>query len=488
MSDSPTHRGHWSRRDWLERSLGAAAGLGLGAGSASALAADTAKPAGAAPHIVFIMADDLGWGDLGCYGQTDFSTPVLDRMAAQGQRLTQAYANSPVCSATRTALITGRYQYRLRVGLEEPIPSRDSPHGLPPDHPTLPGQLRAAGYRTTLVGKWHLGHPPAFGPLKSGYESFYGNLGGGIDYFNHKDSTGPKAQVDFWDGERLLDTQGYYTDLLSSRAVEVIQACKTDPRPLFLSLHYTAPHWPWEGPEDAALAGQLKSLLHHDGGSLETYGRMVQAMDRGIGRVLQALREQGLEDNTLVVFTSDNGGERFSRTWPFSGQKTELLEGGIRVPLILRWPARLQAGVSEQTAISMDMLPSLLAAASAPAPALASDGIDLLPVLQGREPLQARRLFWRYKAQGQRALREGTMKYLRIRQHEFLFDLSRDPRERANLASAQADRLATMRALWEQWNAEMLPITPDVYTHWVRGDRQADRYGVNAPEAPAGKD
>lgn len=484
---APRREPVWSRRAWLERSLGAAAGLGMGAAPTQAASAQAGTPM-SKPHILFIMADDLGWGDLGCYGQSDFSTPALDRLAAQGQRLTQGYANSPVCSATRTALITGRYQYRLRVGLEEPIPNRESKHGLAPEHPTLPGLLREAGYRTALVGKWHLGQSPAFGPLKSGYESFYGNLGGGIDYFSHKDSAGPKAQKDFWDGERLLETQGYYTDLLSDRAIEVLKACKTDPRPLFMSLHHTAPHWPWEGPEDAALAGQLKSLLHHDGGSLETYGRMVQAMDRGIGRLLQAVKELGLEENTLVVFTSDNGGERFSRTWPLSGQKTELLEGGIRVPLILRWPGQLAAGVSEQVAISMDFMPTFLAAAGAPAPALPSDGIDLLPLLQGRQPLQPRSLFWRYKAQNQRALREGSMKYLRIRQHEFLFDLRKDPRERVNLAAAQPERLAAMRAQWERWNAQMLPIPPDAFTHWVRGERQADRYGVDAPDQPAHKD
>jgi arylsulfatase A-like enzyme len=466
------------RRDCLNRltQLACASAVAPWAGTATAQARTDNRP-----HIVFIMADDLGWGDLSCYGQTDFTTPALDALAAQGKRLTQGYANSPVCSATRTALITGRYQYRMRVGLEEPIPGRQSPHGLSPDTPTLPGLLGAAGYRTALVGKWHLGSPPAFGPLKSGYERFYGNLSGGIDYFTHKDSVGPRATVDFWDGETLVNTQGYYTDLLTERALQVIEDTRHDPRPLFLSLHYTAPHWPWEGPEDAARAQTLRHLQDHAGGSLAIYARMVQSMDAGIQKVMSKLADLGLSDNTLVVFTSDNGGERFSRTWPLSGQKTELLEGGIRVPLIVRWPARIPPGVSEQVAISMDFMPTLLAAAGAP-PAPDSDGLNLLPVLTGQQPTQTRELYWRFKAHGQRALRSGHLKYLRIKGRDFLFDLSRDARERANLADVQAERLAALRQAWEQWEATMLPIPPDAYTHWIRADKQADHYGVGTAD------
>ncbi|RQO59969.1 twin-arginine translocation pathway signal protein [Paucibacter sp. KBW04] len=459
----------------------AAGAGGLALGSAAAQAASAGKP----PHIVFIMADDLGWGDLSCFGQTEYQTPHLDALAAGGQRLRHAYANSPVCSASRTALITGRYQYRLRVGLEEPIPGPNSPHGLAPEQPTLPGLLHAAGYHSALVGKWHLGHGPQFGPLKGGYQEFYGNLGGGVDYFSHKDGADAKARLDFWDGDKAVQTTGYYTDLLSDRAVQILRRhAAPEAKPLFLSLHYTAPHWPWEGPDDEAMSRRIKSLIHHDGGSLEIYGRMVQAMDSGVGRVLRALDEAGMADNTLIVFTSDNGGERFSRMWPLSGQKTELLEGGIRVPTLLRWPAQIKPGVSDQVAIGMDWLPTLLAAAGAPAYA-ATDGINLLPLLKGEQAPQPRKLFWRYKAQGQRALREGEYKYLRIKGREFLFNVLRDPRERANLASLEPARLATLRADWEAWNASMLPITPEVFTHWVRGDRQADRYGVEDAEPSA---
>ena len=460
------------RRAVLKRAIAASTVAQLPTMARSAADSPTDRP-----HIVFILADDLGWGDLSCYGQTDYSTPMLDQLASQGQRFMQGYSNSAVCSATRTALITGRYQYRYRVGLEEPLSGRNTPYGLPADTPTLPGQLQAAGYRTVLVGKWHLGYPPGYGPLKSGYESFYGNLGSGVDYFTHHDGVPPKGERDFWDGNSPVNTHGYYTDLLSDRAVQEVMKCQGDPRPLFLSLHYTAPHWPWEGPQDEATSAKIKSLSHIDGGSLAIYGRMVQAMDNGIGKVLAALRQIGAERNTIVVFTSDNGGERFSRTWPFSGQKTELLEGGIRVPLIVRWPAQLGAGVCDQVAISMDLSPTLLAAAGAqPIP---SDGIDLLPMMQ-EGVVKSRKLYWRYKSHGQQALRDGDYKYLFIKKNEFLFDLKADQRERANLAKVQPERLAAMRADWAQWNEQMLPIPAGAFTHAVSGKIQADRYGVDS--------
>lgn len=433
------------------------------------------------PNIVFILADDLGHADLGVYGQTEIRTPHLDRLAAQGLRFTQAYANSAVCSATRFALITGRYQYRLRGGLEEPIAGASDTIGLPPSHPTLPSLLKQQGYGTALIGKWHLGYLPAFGPLKSGYDSFFGNYGGAIDYFTHKPGVGPHVKEDLYEGEVPVQQIGYYTDLLGARAVEHIRVQSAD-KPFLLSLHYTAPHWPWEGPGDEAVSRQIDNIFHYDGGDLATYGRMVEALDASIGRVLKALDEKGLAENTIVIFTSDNGGERFSKTWPLTGQKTELLEGGIRVPAIVRWPGRIGAGqVSEQVAISMDWLPTLLAAAGgAPDPAYPSDGQNLLPQLLGQAPVQARTLLWRYKAHAQRAIRSGDWKYLRIAGNEFLFDVVKDQRERANLAQRYPAVFRQLKTQWETWNQQMLPITAEVRTHGVSGQIQADRYGIKA--------
>jgi arylsulfatase A-like enzyme len=312
------------------------------------------------PNVVFIMADDLGYADLSCYGRPDFSTPNIDSVAVRGVRFLQAYANSAVCSATRTALITGRYQYRLAIGLEEPLNGRDV--GLPPDHPNLASLLKKAGYGTTLIGKWHLGSLPKFGPLQSGYNHFHGFRGGGSDYYDH--------DTDLWDDDVQVHEMGYLTDLLGSRAVDVVNGYAKSGRPFLMSLHFNAPHWPWEAPGDEAESnrlrlsgGGLRSQVDFDGGSQKTYQRMIQAMDLQVGRVVQALNANGLAENTIVIFTSDNGGERFADTWPFTGRKTELLEGGLRIPSIISWPARIPQGrTTEQVAISMDWLPTLLAA------------------------------------------------------------------------------------------------------------------------------
>lgn len=435
------------------------------------------------PNIVFILADDLGVADLSVYGNTDFATPNLDRLAAQGMRFTQAYANSAVCSATRFGLITGRYQYRLRGGLEEPIAGPSKSIGLPPQHPTLPSLLKRNGYRTALFGKWHLGYLPAFGPLKSGYDLFFGNYGGAIDYFTHKPGVGPDVPEDLYEGEVPVHQVGYYTDLIADHAVDYIGK-QDQQQPFFLSLHFTAPHWPWEGPGDEAVSRRIGNIFHYDGGDLVTYGKMVTALDAAVGRVLDALRQKGLADDTIVIFTSDNGGERFSKTWPFSGQKTELLEGGIRVPAIVRWPRRLAAGkTTDQVAISMDWLPTLLAAAGgAPDPAYPPDGQNLLPVLTGQRAPAERTLFWRYKANAQRAVRSGNWKYLRINGNEFLFDVTVDQRERANLAQRHPDVFNRLKGEWETWSASMLPITPDVRTHGVNGKVQADRYHADGTD------
>ncbi len=422
------------------------------------------------------MADDLGYADLSFTGQRAFKTPNIDRIAREGLFLRQSYSNSAVCSATRTGLITGRYQYRLRVGLEEPIATGNENLGLDPDHPTLPSLLREQGYRTSLVGKWHLGLSDRFGPLSSGYESFYGVPFGAADYFRHNQASGVARSGQLFDGAQPANEDGYLTDLFSQRAAEEIAKLRRDPRPLFLSLHYTAPHWPWEGPEDEAVAATVgDNLQHRDGGSLEIYRRMMLAMDAGVGKVLDALKGAGAARNTIVIFTSDNGGERFSDTWPFIGLKGELLEGGIRVPLFLRWPARIAAGSrSEQVNISMDWVPTLLAAAGTRAhPDYPSDGINLLDIITGRASVQSRRLFWRYKAATQAALRDGDWKYLKIRANEYLFNLAADERERANLARREASRLASMKEQWDAWNATMLPYPEGSVAYPNTG---ADRY------------
>jgi arylsulfatase A-like enzyme len=423
--------------------------------------------ASARPNVVWIVADDLGYADLGCYGGRDASfgrvSPVLDALAANGLRFTQGYSNSPVCSPTRFALMTGRYQYRLRGAAEEPIRSADRGNpalGLPPSHPTLPSLMAAAGYRTALVGKWHLGFPPNFGPLKSGYQAFYGALAGGLDYFTHRDSRGAP---DLWIGEAAHHEDGYLTDLITARAIDTIERATAAREPFMMSLHYTAPHWPWETRDDAHVAPQVKdNLFHLDGGSVDTYRRMIHHMDEGIGRVMAALERTGVARDTLVVFTSDNGGERYSDNWPLVGGKMDLTEGGIRVPWIAHWPATIApGGTTAQHCLTMDWTATILEAAGvAPDPAHPLDGVSMMPVLRDPSRTFRRPMHWRMKHRGQRALRDGDWKYLRVDGVDYLFDLPADERERANRAKREPQRLAAMRDAWEAWNATM-PAVPD---------------------------
>ena len=416
------------------------------------------------PNLIFIVADDLGYADLGCYGGRAPVSPVLDRLAAAGIKFTQGYSNSPVCSPTRFAMITGRYQYRLRGAAEEPINSKSrgsTTLGMPVDHPTLPSLLKDNGYRTALIGKWHLGYPPSFGPLRSGYQEFFGPMSGGVDYFTHCASTGAH---DLWQGEEEHSEDGYLTDLLSQRSVDYVNRMAKQPSPFLLSLHYTAPHWPWETRDDEALAQEVRhNLFHLHGGNIHSYRRMIHHMDEGIGRIMDALQRNGQADNTLVVFTSDNGGERFSDNWPLVGGKMDLTEGGIRVPWIAHWPAQIApGGVSEQHCMTMDWSATLLDAAGVHgAPGYPLDGVSLLPVLRDASRSFHRPLHWRMNHRGQRALRDGDWKYLRVDGNDYLFNLPCDERERANRASREPQRLAAMRAAWEAWNDTMPPIPVD---------------------------
>ncbi len=455
-----------------------------------------ALPGGKAPpNIVFILADDLGYADIGCYGRPELRTPAVDHLAARGVRFLQAYANSAVCSATRVALITGRYQYRVRIGLEEPLAGNPDV-GLDPMHPTLPSLLKKAGYSSTLIGKWHLGTLPKFGPLQSGYDHFYGFRGGAVDYYSHR---GDDEKEDLWDDDIPIHQSGYATELLGNRAVDVVNGYAKSRQPFLMSLHFNAPHWPWEAPGDEAESERLsrrgfQGLFHYDGGTQKTYQRMVEAMDRQVGRVWQALENNGLAENTIVIFTSDNGGERFSDTWPFTGKKTELLEGGLRIPSIMTWPGHIPGGrTSDQVMISMDWLPTLLAAAGAPAdPAYPVDGINLLPFLTGTEVPVSRTLYWRYKANAQRAIRDGDLKFLKILQNTFLFNLADDPLERANLKDRQPQDFHRLERLWYEWNSTMLPEIEESNTGGFDGKNLADHYGArrydgkpDRPEPPA---
>lgn len=414
------------------------------------------------PNLLVILADDLGWADLSAYGAPEIRTPNLDALAASGVRFTNGYSASSVCSPTRFGLYTGRYPGRLAGGLKEPIGAPNEIDGIPLDHPTLASLLKGQGYDTALIGKWHCGYLPWFSPTRLGWDEFFGNFSGGLDYFSKINHNGDH---DLFEDEVEVEDLRYYTHIITEKATAFLG--RRHRRPWLLNLNFTTPHWPWEGPGDQAVsdaltarirAGEPGVLFHNDGGSLETYKAMVEDLDRSVGKVLAALRRTGQLDDTVVFFASDNGGERFSYYWPFSGGKGDLQEGGIRVSTLLSWPGKLRPRqVSDTPVHTTDWTATFLELAGAePDPAYALDGVSLVGhLLRGRRAPE-RDLFWRMR--GERALRRGHLKYLRLGDGaDRLHDLRADAREQANLARARPADLAELRAAWEAIDATLLP-------------------------------
>lgn len=422
------------------------------------------------PNIVFILADDLGWGDLSIDGQTNYQTPHLDQLAHQGIRFTQSYAVAPVCTPTRVGFFTGRYPGRLPIGTHEPllgVQQVGDRVGLPPEHPTIASLLKANGYETALVGKWHCGYLPKYSPLKSGFDEFFGNFSGAVDYFRHVDTNG---EPDLWEAEVPIEQAGYITDLFTDRAIDFIK--RPHEKPFYLSLHHTAPHWPWEGPDDAevsqALIGKDGLKNWKDTGTIESYGAVMKSLDNSVGRVLQALEDAGLAENTIVIFTSDNGGEKFSNFGAFKGKKGSVYEGGIRVPTFIRWTGVIQPDqVSEQVLITTDLTATILAVTGTqPDPNYPLDGQDLLPVILGDAPTFQRSLFWRYKGIStpvlpppilQGAVRVGNWKYVKFGDEEFLFDLETDEQEERDLKLEYVSVFGKLQAEYRQWEVELEP-------------------------------
>ncbi|MEV6510640.1 sulfatase-like hydrolase/transferase [Streptomyces sp. NPDC051642] len=426
-----------------------------------------ARPAtsGKRPNLLVILGDDLGWADLSSYGAPHIKTPNLDRLARQGVRFTDAYSGSATCSPTRFSLYTGRYPGRTPGGLAEPIANKTQ--GLDPSHPTLASLLKKAGYSTALIGKWHCGWLPDYSPTKSGWDEFFGNHGGVLEYFS---KLGQLGDYDLYEGDATYKDLRYYTQVLTERAVEYVG--RKHDEPWLLNLNFTTPHWPWlaEGDEEtgAEIAAKIRAaksqleisnaLNHYDGGSVAKYTEMVESLDAAVGEVLAALRRSGQEENTLVYFASDNGGERWSYLWPLSGEKFVLQEGGIRVPTIVRWPHRIDPNqVSHEPNFSPDWTATFLELAGArPDPAYPLDGTSLAGyLLKGEQPPE-RDLFWRVRAN--RALRRGDWKYYQDEDgDDHLFDLGADLREQADLAPDKPELLAELKTAWEKIASGLLP-------------------------------
>jgi arylsulfatase A len=449
-------------RPSLARGAIAVLGVVLAASVAPAQA-----PAATRPAIVLVVMDDLGYGDIGSYGVPDARTPNIDRLAREGVKLTQFYANAANCSPTRTGFVTGRYQQRY--GIEWPLGSMpgDSARGLPPSETSLPRLLKSAGYATGLVGKWHLGWDPAFHPNRHGFDEFWGFLGGYLDYYSN---LGEFARHDLYHNAQVVHDTTYLTDAITAHATGFIEAHRGEP--FFLEVAYNATHWPFQGPGLAASERARPDRVRD--GTRADYVAMLERADRGVGEVLAALDRLGLARTTLVIFTSDNGGEWLSRNAPLFHRKSTLWEGGIRVPALVRWPARLPAGiVSAQVGITMDLTATIVAAAGATPPATyRPEGIDLLPLLAGRRTVE-RTLYWRIGgARNQRAVRQGRWKYLRDQAHELLFDVEADAEERNDLAYRHAEMLPAFRTLLAAWEADVgasrPPAAPQAVEHGAR--------------------
>jgi arylsulfatase A-like enzyme len=412
------------------------------------------------PNVVLIITDDVGYGDFGSYGAPDVKTPNIDGLARDGVRLTDFYSNGATCTPTRAALISGRYQQRF--GLEGPLGAQgkmDWDRGLPATGTSLPQLLRNNGYATALIGKWHLGWKSEFSPAAHGFEHFFGFKSGFVDYYQHTAGGDAPLTADLFENDRPVEVAGYLTDLITERSIRFIE--ENSKRPFFVDISYNAAHWPYQVPDKPSTARDRARHLGPFDDSTSTradYVAMLERADQGVGRILEALDKSGLRQNTIVIFTNDNGGEWLSRNTPLFHHKGTVWEGGIRVPAIVRWPARIPKGrVSSQVGVTMDLTASILAATGTSVPAEARlEGINLLPVLEGRAREADRTIFWRVAGvRPQQAVRSGEWKLLLDGGRAMLFNLRTDVGERNNLIGQRSDIARRLRTLLEAWQKEV---------------------------------
>lgn len=412
------------------------------------------------PNIIYIMADDLGYADLSCYGRKDYQTPNLDKLCSQGIKFMNAYAAAPVCTPTRVAFFTGRYPAHLTVGLYEPIAEghNDSLVGLSPENPSIAQLLKKIGYETYLVGKWHLGYKPEFNPMANGFDYFFGFNTGATDYISH---TNPKGKPDLYENDQPLQKEGYITDIFMEKAIEVIN--KSRQKPFFLALTFNAPHWPWQGPGDKPYPlGSVDNWK--SGGSPETYARMMKSLDDAVGKIVTTIDDLKLSNNTVIIFTSDNGGEHYSDNGIYQDGKMSLREGGIREPAFVRWTGKIKENsITNQVTTTMDWTATILSLAGAKADEkFPLEGIDIMPMLTGKKKEVDRILYWRiFQRKKQKAMRDGKWKWLQDEKgNEYLFDLSNDPSEKNNLMDQQREVFEKLKKKYQLWETTVLKPIP----------------------------
>lgn len=463
------------RRDFLKN-------IGLGAAAVALPARFGAAAQGPGkPNILFIVGDDMGYADVGFHGCKDIPTPRLDALADSGVRFSCGYVSGPYCSPTRAGLMTGRYQTRFG---HEFNPGGNQ--GLPLTETTVANRLKAAGYVTGLVGKWHLGTQEAMHPQKRGFDEFYGFLGGAHSYFQ---------SAGILRGTENVTELDYTTDAFGREAVAFIERHKSEP--WFLYLAFNAVHTPMHATDD-----RLVKFPNVADTQRRTYDAMMLAMDEAIGRVLKKLAETGLEQNTFVCFISDNGGPTMpgttingSRNDPLRGSKRTTLEGGIRAPFVISWPGRIKPRVYNQMTIQLDLTATALAVAGVDVqPEWKLDGVNLLPFVSGEKadaPHDA--LYWRFGQQ--MAVRSGDFKLVRydnnadtrtgVRQQGVtapkLYNLKDDIGETKDLAAAMPDKVKELKAKWDAWNGSNVPPL------WGGGKTDSDGAEPGAPKRQKNK-
>lgn len=441
---------------------------------------------GSRPNFIIFYSDDQGYGDLSCMGATDFKTPHLDAVATSGARFTNWYSNSPVCSPSRASLLTGRYPGN--AGVRSILTSHRTASGLPPQVPTLAEALKPLGYQTAMFGKWHLGLAEGSRPHDHGFDEWFGFMAGCIDYYSHicywwmnqplevKQRPGvanhrTNPLHDLWEnGEEVWRDGEYFTDMIAERAVEYVRRAQKSGAPFFLYLPFSAPHYPMHAPQ------KYKDRFPDLPWDRQIMAAMISAMDDAVGAVMAELERQGIRDNTLVFFQSDNGPSRESRNWldgrtedPYyggsagklKGHKFSLYDGGIRMPAIMSWPARIPAGqVLDEPGVAMDIFPTLLAAAGGNPAAYELDGRDVTAMVTERAASPHDEIFWEMGRQT--AVRRGDWKLVLNGQlvegasaedDVFLANVAGDMGERENLANARPELVAELRAAAEQWRA-----------------------------------
>ena len=422
---------------------------------------------------MLIVADDLGFGDLACYGSSLHETPHLDALAAKGLRFTDFHSGGSMCSPTRASLMTGFYPQRYGSQFDGALSAKNTQGGLPLEAETIAEVLQKNGYTTGCFGKWHLGYEAPFLPNNQGFDEFRGLLSGDGDFHTRVDRSG---NDDWWENDQPVKESGYTTDLLTKHSIEFMEENRE--KPFFLYLPHLAIHFPWQGPTDPPhrVAGtsyhQDKFGIIPDPANVAPHVKaMVEALNAGVGRIIGALDELGLTENTLVVFTSDNGGylnygkkfQGISSNAPYRGQKTEVYEGGHRVPTIVSWPGKITPGVSEALTHSNDLFPTFQRIAGLE-PAT-TDGVDLSSHLLKTEDAPNRNLYWRTRTHG--AVRGGPWKLCTTKNKAQLFHLIDDPAERNDLADRYPEKVQVLTRDWQNWESEM--------------NATAESYGLSIP-------